>query len=214
VADLIEDLKNQRPALMTIGDANILILGIGNPLWADDGFGVRAVQALQHLWRFPRRVTLVDGGTQGLGLLPLVQAAHKVIVFDAINNGLPGGSLTVLCNEQVPRVLGINKLSLHLTGFPEVLAYAALTGYVPSELVLIGVQPVVLDDFGASLHAAVKAQIQPALKISLAYLRLWGIEPESQSAGPEAAGSLLSASLDIAAYEVGRSCDADRRLLG
>jgi hydrogenase maturation protease len=43
---------------------NVLILGIGNLLWADEGFGVRALEALQRHYRFPENVRLMDGGTR------------------------------------------------------------------------------------------------------------------------------------------------------
>ena len=45
-----------------------LVLGIGNVLWADEGFGVRAVEALHAACAFPETVTLLDGGTLGLNL--------------------------------------------------------------------------------------------------------------------------------------------------
>ncbi|MCU7925201.1 MAG: hydrogenase maturation protease [Candidatus Thiodiazotropha sp. (ex Dulcina madagascariensis)] len=43
----------------------VLILGIGNLLWADEGFGVRALEALQRNYWLPEHVRLLDGGTQG-----------------------------------------------------------------------------------------------------------------------------------------------------
>ena len=46
-----------------------LVLGIGNVLWADEGFGVRAVEALHAAFAFPAGVVLQDGGTLGLNLL-------------------------------------------------------------------------------------------------------------------------------------------------
>jgi len=58
-------------------------------------------------------------------------------------------------------------MSLHQTGFQEVLALAELMGQCRAKLLLIGVQPVELDDFGGSLREAVKAQIEPALDIAL-----------------------------------------------
>jgi len=42
-----------------------LVLGIGNVLWADEGFGVRAVEALHDAYECPGGVLLLDGGTQG-----------------------------------------------------------------------------------------------------------------------------------------------------
>ena len=47
----------------------VLVLGIGNVLWADEGFGVRAVEALHQGFAMHAAVQLVDGGTQVLYLL-------------------------------------------------------------------------------------------------------------------------------------------------
>jgi len=180
---------------------NILLLGIGNLLCADEGFGVRAVQELHRQWRFPEQVTLLDGGTQGVKLLPHMQSAQLMIVFDAMDCGLAPGAVRVLANEQVPRFLGANKLSLHQTGFQEVLALAALTGNYPDELVLIGVQPADIRDYGGPLRAVVKARIPTALAIALSRLRRWGCMAEAR--GGESAGveAILPASLAMDGFE-------------
>lgn len=176
----------------------ILILGIGNLLWADEGFGVRAVEALNERWRFPDQVRLLDGGTQGLSLVQHVQEARRLIVFDAIDYGLPPGTMRIILNGEVPLYLGVKKMSLHQTGFQEVLACARLTGHYPDELVLIGVQPVELDDFGGSLRSEVKARIEPALGAALEWLARWGVTPEPRL---DAAPPLGPESLNIHAYE-------------
>ncbi len=151
-----------------------LVLGIGNVLWADEGFGVRCVEALAAGWALPVGIELLDGGTQGLYLLPQVQAAERLLVFDAIDFGLPPGTLRVLEGADVPSFMGAKKMSLHQTGFQEVLAAAALSGRAPVETVLIGVQPVELEDFGGSLRPAVRARIPEALALGLAVLARWG----------------------------------------
>jgi hydrogenase maturation protease len=186
---------------------NILVLGIGNLLWADEGFGVRAVEELHRRWRFPEQVMLMDGGTQGFNLLRHVQAAHKLIVFDAIDYGLAPGTIRVLANGQVPRFMGAKKLSLHQTGFQEVLAAAELTGHLPAELVLIGVQPADIEDYGASLTAAVRARIPTALAIALSRLRCWGCKPEAAGGEPEGIEPLLPAGLGMEAFDA-RPCVA------
>ena len=56
----------------------VLVLGIGNLLWADEGFGVRAVEALHQRHAMPTGVSLVDGGTQGLYLLDHVCDADHI----------------------------------------------------------------------------------------------------------------------------------------
>lgn len=187
---------------------NILVLGIGNLLWADEGFGVRAVQELHRQWRFPEHVTLLDGGTQGFNLLHHVQAARRMIVFDAIDYGLHPGTLRVLANEQVPRFLGAKKLSLHQTGFQEVLAVADLTGKLPDELVLIGVQPVDIRDYGGSLNQQVKARIPTALAIALSYLQRWGCRTERRGEEDEGVEPLLPAILTMDVFDAAVSAAA------
>lgn len=153
----------------------ILLLGIGNVLWADEGFGVRVIEHLQKHYRFPDHVTVMDGGTQGVYLVEHVQAAEVLIVFDAIDYGLAPATLKCIADADVPHFLGAKKMSLHQTGFQEVLAMAQMLGAYPSHLLLIGVQPEELEDYGGSLRASVKAQIQPAIDIALKYLAGFGV---------------------------------------
>ena len=163
----------------------ILILGIGNILWADEGFGVRCVEAINAGWEFPPQVTVMDGGTQGLYLLPYVQEADCLLVFDAVDYGDPPGTLREVVGNEVPRFMGAKKMSLHQTGFQEVLMAAELTCKLPAELVLIGVQPEELEDFGGSLRDVVKAQIAPSLAIAMTWLARWGVVPETREGGSE-----------------------------
>jgi hydrogenase maturation protease len=67
----------------------VLILGIGNLLWADEGFGVRAVEYLHRHWSFGDHVRLADGGTQGIYLVQDIRDAQMLVVFDAVDYGLP-----------------------------------------------------------------------------------------------------------------------------
>ena len=185
-------------------DMRLLILGIGNLLWADEGFGVRCVEALHRHYEFPGDVLLMDGGTQGVYLLPYVEEAERLLVFDAVDYGLPPGELRVVRNDDVPRFMGAKKMSLHQTGFQEVLACASLQDRLPVEITLVGVQPEELADYGGSLRDSVKARIPQALEIALEQMRDWGIVPVPRSQPlPEGAG-LNANSLDMGSYESGR----------
>jgi len=155
----------------------VLILGLGNVLWGDDGFGVRAIEVLQRRYRFPEQVSLMDGGTQGFCLVQQVQAADILVVFDAVDYGLPPGSLKQIQDGEVPKLLGARKTSLHQTGFDEVLALAGMLGDYPGQLLLIGVQPVELENFGGGLHPRVLRQIEPAIGMALDYLECRGVTP-------------------------------------
>jgi len=184
-----------------------LLLGIGNLLWADDGFGVRALAALHQAYRFPASVRLIDGGTQGLYLLPCVEAARRLLVFDAIDCGLAPGTLRVLRDGAIDLSLGAGKLSPHQSGFVEVLAHAALAGRAPEQTVLIGVQPAQLGDFGGSLSEPVRARLPDALALALAVLAGWGVPGRARATAPRTA--LLAPSLEIGAYEAGRPSEND-----
>ena len=180
----------------------VLILGIGNVLWADEGFGVRAVEQLNARWAFPERVTVMDGGTQGLYLLPYLAQAEALIVFDAIDYGLRPGTLKVVRDEAVPAFMGAKKMSLHQTGFQDVVATAELLGQRPARMTLIGVQPEELDDYGGGLREVVAAQIGPAIEIALTELsRVHRIQPTLRR---DAADALTAEALAREAYERGR----------
>jgi hydrogenase maturation protease len=183
----------------------ILVLGIGNLLWADEGFGVRAVEHLQRHYTFPDSVSLLDGGTQGMNLVAPVQEADVVVVLDAVDYGEAPGTLCRVADEDVPSFMGVRKMSLHQTGFQEVLAGVELLGDYPEHLLLVGVQPAVLEDYGGSLSEAVRAQIGPAAQAVLDYLARWDIHPEPCREGvrPEEA-SMPDGALDLHAYEAGR----------
>ncbi|SMX30681.1 HyaD/HybD family hydrogenase maturation endopeptidase [Actibacterium lipolyticum] len=180
---------------------NTLILGIGNVLWADEGFGVRCIERLAETWAFDDNVKLLDGGTQGLYLLPFLEDAEILVVFDAVDYGLAPGTMKVVEGDEVPAFMGAKKMSLHQTGFQDVIATAQLMEQCPPTLLLIGCQPVELEDYGGGLRDAVAAQIDPAIEIALKRLADWGITARP---GKAAAADLADASIMRDAYENGR----------
>ena len=64
-----------------------LVIGLGNPLMGDDGAGVAALDRLRNEWDLPEDVELVDGGTWGMNLLPLVESTGHLVLVDAIRSG-------------------------------------------------------------------------------------------------------------------------------
>jgi hydrogenase maturation protease len=191
----------------------LLVLGIGNVLWADEGFGVRCVEALRERWDFAEHVQLVDGGTQGLYLLPLVQSATRLLILDAVDYGLEPGTLKQVENDEVPRFLGAKKMSLHQTGFQEVLMLAQMTDSFPKEVLLIGCQPEELEDYGGSLRSCVKVALEAALPIAIDRIAAWGGQPRPRQAPVAHAEGVNAPSIGLAAYEAGRpSADAACRI--
>ena len=183
-----------------IAAPRVLVLGIGNILWADEGFGVRAVEAFDRRYAAPENVTVLDGGTQGLYLVQHVTEADFLLVFDAIDYGLEPGTLKLVEGGEVPKFTGAKKMSLHQTGFQEVLSAADLLGKYPREVALVGCQPLDLEDWGGPLTPPVAAQIAPALALAREVLRNWGVEFAERAAGDERPG-LLGNEIDALGYE-------------
>lgn len=178
---------------------DVLVLGLGNVLWADEGFGVRAVEALHAAFAFPENVVLQDGGTLGMNLYGAVAAARRLLVFDAVDFRLPPGALKVLRDDEVP-AWGAAKLSPHQIGFNEVLALAQFHGCAPERITVIGVQPVELMDFGGSLREPVKARLPEAVDLAARELADWGFAGRRREPG-EAAVPLNATALALDAYE-------------
>jgi hydrogenase maturation protease len=185
--------------LTSMANGKVLVLGIGNLLWADEGFGVRVVEALQRNYEFSPEVSLMDGGTQGLALIPYVQQADTLVIADAVDFHEAPGTLVEVHDAEVPAYLSYGKMSLHQVSFQEVLALSQLMGASPARLCLIGVQPEQLDDYGGSLSATVKAQIEPAVSRIVAYLGSLGIETRARTSDGQA-----SSALDMERYEAQR----------
>lgn len=170
--------------------AHALVLGIGNVLWADEGFGIRAVERFFDRYEPDLSVRVVDGGTRGMALLPLVQEAAALVIFDAVDFDLAPGTLRHLSGTEVPAFLGARKMSLHQTGFQEVLVLAELTGEMPEHIHLIGVQPELLEDYGGSLTACVAARLDEAVTCGAEVLATAGfpVAPRRSASGDGALG--------------------------
>jgi hydrogenase maturation protease len=181
-------------------EPRILVLGIGNILWADEGFGVRALETFHARYRAADNVSLLDGGTQGLYLVHFVQEADHLLVFDAIDYGLQPGALKIVRDDEVPKFTGAKKMSLHQTGFQEVLSAADLLGDYPEKLTLIGCQPLDLEDWGGPLTEPVRGQLEPAADVAAAILEHWGA-PCRRRSPDELVAPLLGNDIDFASYE-------------
>ena len=184
-----------------------LLLGVGNLLWADEGFGVRCVEAFAERYQLPDNLTVADGGTQGLYLVDLFREHDPVVIFDAIDFGDTPGTLRVVRDGDIPAFVAARKMSLHQAGLQDVIACAKLLGGCAEHMLLVGVQPVELDDYGGSLRPAVRSRIPQALEIAGDYLADFGIRLAAR-AGDAALEQVITPGLDLASYEGGRPDEA------
>jgi hydrogenase maturation protease len=149
-----------------------LVLGLGNPIMGDDGAGLAALEQLRREWEIPEEVELVDGGTWGMNLLPLIESAERIILLDAIHAGDRPGTLVLLQREELPRYFS-HKLSPHQIDLREVLALAELRGTLPKDVVAFGVEPERVE-MRAGLSPIVEAAIGNLVTLTLDRLERLG----------------------------------------
>ena len=155
---------------------NVLVLGIGNVLMTDDSVGIRVINELERRFRFPENVELLDGGTSGIELLSYVVNRDYLIIVDAIKSDLPPGTVVKVEGEDVPAKF-MTRISPHQLGLSDLLAAATLTGELPKQMVLFGIEPKVIS-LGLEMTDEVKGGFEKLLAVVVDELRRIGAAPE------------------------------------
>jgi hydrogenase maturation protease len=167
--------------LSQVEPASAMLIGLGNLIMGDEGVGVHAMRQLEAEYAFVPRVELVDGGTSGLDLLPLLKGQRQLLLIDALAADAPPGTIRVIRN-QVIRTALTEKVSLHHLGIADLLALAELLGDAPSEIVLIGIVPERLAmDLG--LSDRLRECMPEVIGTALGILGEWGVEARLLAAG-------------------------------
>lgn len=161
--------------------APTLVLGLGNPLMADDGLGLAVLTRLGEGWDVDG-ADLVDGGTWGMNLLPLIEDAGRLLILDAIRLGHPPGTLHEIERAQLPRYLG-HKLSPHQIDLKEILALAELRGRFPAATVALGAEPGLLE-MSTQLSPAVEARVEELAGRAVDVLLRWGHACQARAWSP------------------------------
>lgn len=173
--------------MSTTDGKELVVIGLGNPLMGDDGFGLCALEQLALGWSFDDSVELVDGGTWGLSLIPAIEGARGVLFLDAIRTNSAPGTVVELRGDEIPRKLA-TKLSPHEIDLREVLAVLQLRGTLPPEVSAIGVEPEYID-LREGLSPNVKSRLSEVVRLAIGRLESWGCHPE-RSAGSAVGPSL------------------------
>ncbi|MBD5331820.1 MAG: hydrogenase maturation protease [Bacteroides sp.] len=140
----------------------VLIMGIGNLVLQDEGFGIHVIRELQNT-QLPPYVDLLDGGTAGLHLMGYLQQYERVVVVDAALDSYPEGTLRCLkpsFGEFPPLV------TAHEIGLKDVLEALTVTGFCP-EVTLIVCSVKKYTSLGVDLSPAVRASVLPAARMAL-----------------------------------------------
>lgn len=154
--------------------SEIVVLGVGNIILTDEGFGVRVIEELKKNYSFDERVQLIDGGTLGIELTHFITGTKKLLIVDSIDGGLDAGSIYELSNEEIKAHFK-QKISAHEVGVEEVLTLLELTGRAIPEVIVLGAQPFSLDA-GVGLSSEMEKILPRVVERALEILKGWGVE--------------------------------------
>lgn len=147
----------------------------------DDAAGVLVVQALADKFEFPVELTILDGGTLGLDILPYLEGIARLLVVDAVETAEPVGTIIRMTGDEIPLALA-TKVSPHQMGLKDLLLVADLQGYAPQEMVLWGVQP-------GSIEMDIELSPEVAKAVDILQVKVleelagWGIMATPRSGG-------------------------------
>ncbi len=147
----------------------VIIIGVGNVLRRDDGVGVHVAKEMVETQDFAsllsNSVEVYDGGLGGFKLLDLIDSAKKVIFIDAIDMGLPPGTVKAFLPQEAASLLAAQKCSLHNSDLLGVIKFAEKLDNAP-EIKIVGIQPAVVEP-GLELSTPVKDSISRTIQLIL-----------------------------------------------
>jgi hydrogenase maturation protease len=150
----------------------ILVLGVGDTLMRDEGFGVAAAEEVER-W-VPSWIRVAPVGMIGPTTVSLLHGVTHLLVLDAVDAGLSPG--TILTLAEPPSPIPTARATIHAFSVGDLLVLARHQGSVPTEVALVGAQVGELVP-GVGLSPALEAAIEPAREEALRILSAWGMEP-------------------------------------
>jgi hydrogenase maturation protease len=148
----------------------VVVLGLGNPLMADEGIGVHLVERLMESAADYPAVDFVDAGTGGLSVLHQIEGRHKAIVIDCAFMDEPPGAIRRFTPEEVRSTKVLAHQSLHEADLMRILAMARQLGQGPDQIVIFGIQPERVEP-GLDLSQTLTERIDEYISMILRELR-------------------------------------------
>ena len=164
-----------------------LLLGIGNTLLTDEGAGVHALNLFELYHPDTPNLTCIDGGTLSFTLAAYIEDCDNLVVFDAAELNAPAGTVKTMVGEEMDAFLGASRRSPHEVGLLDLFDIARLTGSLPENRALIGIQPGKMD-WGMSPTQPVSQALDPAVREAWQILTSWQQLAATQN--PASAGLL------------------------
>lgn len=173
---------------MTTHPKKIGVLGIGNLLLGDEGFGVHVIRYLENHWLFPEQVLLLDGGTAGIYMAPFLEEVDRLLVVDVVAGGGPPGAICLFSGDELRGANVQLRMSPHQLGLLEVLEICRLRDRAPAEVQFIGVVPAAIET-GMELSALVSDRVVEVAALIISALEEEGIHARNISGAGAAAAA-------------------------
>jgi len=155
--------------------ARVAVIGLGNVLLGDDGFGPTLVELLRSGWDLGDDVVVIDAGTPSLELAGYLDGHERVILVDTVAAEGEPGELRTYRGEQLAALPMKPRVSPHDAAVQEALAIVDLAGNGPCEVTLVGVIPASTEK-GTGIGAEVAATMEGAIDLVVTELRRGGVE--------------------------------------
>lgn len=162
-------------------EKKIGIVGIGNLICGDEGFGIHTVRYLEDNYVFPDNVLIKDAGTAGIYLSPFLEECDPVFVIDVVDIEAEPGSMHYYSTEDVKLGNIQTKMSPHQLGLLEILEICKLRDAAPECVEFYCVVPKDLDT-SLELSAAVAPRVPEIAEKVLARLDKLGIQYHKKDA--------------------------------
>lgn len=160
----------------------ILLLGIGNLLFGDEGVGVHFINYIRHKYDFEGENTLdiLDGGTLAQRLIPIIVEYDQLIIVDTINApGVKAGELYFFDFEAIPDAVDWQG-SAHEVEMLQTLNMMDMLGDRPKTMIM-GIVPTVIEITEFSLSDEVSDAILLMEETLLTYLQTLEIKALQRS---------------------------------
>lgn len=150
------------------------IIGLGNVLMRDDGFGPYVIESLVAGYSFPVGVLLMDLGTPSLDLVAHIEGLDALVLVDTVHSAGRAGELRRYRLSEILEHPIQPRISPHEPGLKEALLIAQFDGRAPRETLLIGVIPQSTAT-GTGLSDAVRSAVPRAIDAVINELRRLGV---------------------------------------
>jgi len=155
----------------------VALIGSGNAFFKDEGMGLYAAKFLKENYEFAPAIEIVDGGTLGFRLMPLLLEFDEVIIINtASDDNKKIGEISIKTTDEFLDGTLIKKTAneveisemLQICALNENVAETTVISIIPKDIIAVevGVTPEVRDAWQAYINAALDKLLSLGIKVT------------------------------------------------